>query len=545
MKKLNGVPVSQGKAIGEAYILTLDNLNHERVSIKANNIQIEKQKFQDSLSKTKENLDALLEIARTQEQQEQIEILETYHVMLMDPILISEIEQYIEKELVTVESASTYVFDSYVQKMLAIDDPYFQARADDFKQILRMILTVLKGEQNAAVTPTHNFILIAKEIGPADISNIDKTYLKGFILESGNKTSHAAIVARALGIPMVSGITNIESGFTNCTLCAIDGTEGIIYLEPNEEIQNDFSLAIEQKAEQDNLEKNLLLEPAITLDGTKVNLLANIGTPEEIESVLENNADGIGLFRTELLFMAQGGTQLPSEDEQFETYKQVLVKMNGKPVTFRTLDIGGDKQLPALEIPKEENPYLGWRAIRYCLTKQDVFRTQIRALLRASVFGNAKIMLPMIISKEEIIETKKIIQEESAKLAEQNIECSIPPVGIMIETPAAAVNAEELATVSDFFSIGSNDLTQYTLAVDRGNTLIADLYNEAHPAVLKLIQQTISSAKNAGIPISLCGEMAGNPEFADFLLNAGLTDFSMSPILLLKIKKLVRNYSSK
>ena len=545
MKKLNGVPVSQGKAIGEAYILTLDNLNHERVSIKANNIQIEKQKFQDSLSKTKENLDALLEIARTQEQQEQIEILETYHVMLMDPILISEIEQYIEKELVTVESASTYVFDSYVQKMLAIDDPYFQARADDFKQILRMILTVLKGEQNAAVTPIHNFILIAKEIGPADISNIDKTYLKGFILESGNKTSHAAIVARALGIPMVSGITNIESGFTNCTLCAIDGTEGIIYLEPNEEIQNDFSLAIEQKAEQDNLEKNLLLEPAITLDGTKVNLLANIGTPEEIESVLENNADGIGLFRTELLFMAQGGTQLPSEDEQFETYKQVLVKMNGKPVTFRTLDIGGDKQLPALEIPKEENPYLGWRAIRYCLTKQDVFRTQIRALLRASVFGNAKIMLPMIISKEEIIETKKIIQEESAKLAEQNIECSIPPVGIMIETPAAAVNSEELATVSDFFSIGSNDLTQYTLAVDRGNTLIADLYNEAHPAVLKLIQQTISSAKNAGIPISLCGEMAGNPEFADFLLNAGLTDFSMSPILLLKIKKLVRNYSSK
>ena len=545
MKKLNGVPVSQGKAIGEAYILTLDNLNHERVSIKENNIQIEKQKFQDSLSKTKENLDALLEIARTQEQQEQIEILETYHVMLMDPILISEIEQYIEKELVTVESASTYVFDSYVQKMLAIDDPYFQARADDFKQILRMILTVLKGEQNAAVTPTHNFILIAKEIGPADISNIDKTYLKGFILESGNKTSHAAIVARALGIPMVSGITNIESEFTNCTLCAIDGTEGIIYLEPNEEIQNDFSLAIEQKAEQDNLEKNLLLEPAITLDGTKVNLLANIGTPEEIESVLENNADGIGLFRTELLFMAQGGTQLPSEDEQFETYKQVLVKMNGKPVTFRTLDIGGDKQLPALEIPKEENPYLGWRAIRYCLTKQDVFRTQIRALLRASVFGNAKIMLPMIISKEEIIETKKIIQEESAKLAEQNIECSIPPVGIMIETPAAAVNSEELATVSDFFSIGSNDLTQYTLAVDRGNTLIADLYNEAHPAVLKLIQQTIASAKNAGIPISLCGEMAGNPEFADFLLNAGLTDFSMSPILLLKIKKLVRNYSSK
>ena len=545
MKKLNGVPVSQGKAIGEAYILTLDKLNHERVSIKENNIQIEKQKFQDSLSKTKENLDALLEIARTQEQQEQIEILETYHVMLMDPILISEIEQYIEKELVTVESASTYVFDSYVQKMLAIDDPYFQARADDFKQILRMILTVLKGEQNAAVTPTHNFILIAKEIGPADISNIDKTYLKGFILESGNKTSHAAIVARALGIPMVSGITNIESEFTNCTLCAIDGTEGIIYLEPNEEIQNDFSLAIEQKAEQDNLEKNLLLEPAITLDGTKVNLLANIGTPEEIESVLENNADGIGLFRTELLFMAQGGTQLPTEDEQFETYKQVLVKMNGKPVTFRTLDIGGDKQLPALEIPKEENPYLGWRAIRYCLTKQDVFRTQIRALLRASVFGNAKIMLPMIISKEEIIETKKIIQEESAKLAEQNIECSIPPVGIMIETPAAAVNSEELATVSDFFSIGSNDLTQYTLAVDRGNTLIADLYNEAHPAVLKLIQQTISSAKNAGIPISLCGEMAGNPEFADFLLNAGLTDFSMSPILLLKIKKLVRNYSSK
>ena len=545
MATINGIPVSQGKAIGQIHILSLECLTYEKVSIPKDSIDSEKQKFQEALTQTRETIESLLRIAKDQHHQEQIEILEAYHIMLLDPILISEIEQYIAKELVAVENAVTVIFDSYVQKMMAIEDPYFQARADDFKQILRMILQALNGNDGKPQTPDTDFILAAKEMGPADISGIDKTHLKGLILEHGNKTSHAAIIARSMGIPMVSGIENIDAIAKNGITCAIDGTQGIIYINPEEKLIADFSRAIEQKKQEDALEKSLLTEKAITLDGTQINLLANIGTTEELEAVLANNADGIGLFRTEFLFMVNGGVQLPTEDEQFEVYKHVLSNMNEKPVTFRTLDIGGDKHIPALEIPQEENPYLGWRAIRYCLAKQDVFRTQIRALLRASVFGNAKIMIPMIISKEEIIETKKIIQEEFDSLNSKKIECKIPPVGIMVETPAAAVNAEELAPISDFFSIGSNDLTQYTLAVDRGNNNIANLYDESHPAVLKLIQNTIAAAKNATIPISLCGEMAGNSNFTEFLLNAGLTDFSMSPILLLKIKKIVRAFSTK
>ena len=545
MKKIQGIPVSQGKAIGESFFLTSEYMEFEKKIIDKDTVKNEKQKLQRALTKVQEDINNLLQIARNQKQQEQITILEAYQIMLLDTIFISEIEQHTEQELVNIETSLSFICNSYAQKMLAIDDPYFQARADDFKQINKMILLALKGNETKIDTPNNDFILLAKEIGPADISSLDKTHLKGFILESGNKTSHAAIIARSLGIPMISGIENIEDSIKNAEICAIDGTDGTIYVQPNDDVKNDFSLAIAQKIQQEELEKKLLTEPSQTLDGVQVNLFANIGTLEEIETVLNNNADGIGLFRTELLFMKEEGSKLPTEEEQFETYKQVLSKMNGKPVVFRTLDIGGDKQISALEIPKEENPFLGWRAIRYCLIKQDVFRTQIRALLRASVFGNAKIMIPMIISKEEIIESKKIIQEEFATLNAQKIDCTMVPVGIMIETPAAAVNAEELSAFSDFFSIGTNDLTQYTLAVDRGNNLIADLYNEGHPAVLKLIENTIKVGKNARIPVSLCGEMAGNPEFTDFLLNAGLTDFSMSPILLLKIKKLIRNFSNK
>ncbi len=543
MTKINGVPVSQGKAIGKVFHLSVECIQFEKITISTDAIENEKTKLQTALNQTREKIQNLLDIAKNQANKDEISILESYQIMLLDTVFITEIEQHMVNELINIESSLSYICDIYINKMLSFDDPYFQARADDFKQIYRMLIRAINGEECHCEIPKEDFILVAKELGPADISNIQKEHLKGFILENGNITSHAAIVSRALGIPMVSGIDDIENTLHDINFCAIDGEEGSVFLEPTEDLIKDFILTIEHNAQQNILEKNLLTAESITLDGCNINLFANIGTLEEVDGVIANNADGIGLFRTELLFMEKGGINLPTEEEQFLVYKEVLSKMKGKQVVFRTLDIGGDKHIPALEIPKEDNPYLGWRAIRYCLIKQDIFRTQIRAILRASVFGTAKIMIPMIISKEEVLETKKIVQEEFANLTEKGIECATVPVGIMIETPAAAVNAEELATVSDFFSIGTNDLTQYTLAVDRGNSFIADLYNEAHPAVLKLIQNTIKVGKNAGIPVSLCGEMAGNPEFTNFLLKSGLNNFSMSPILILKIKKIIRNFS--
>ncbi len=545
MEKIKGVPVSEGRALGKILLLSIEDIKYEKIAIQIEALEGEKEKLQKALSDTREVLDSLIENAKTDNQTDQIEIFETYIIMLSDVMLIQEIEQYMEKELANLEHAISVVGESYVAKMLELDDPYFRARADDFKQIFRMIFDSLKSSKSAVLRPTEPFILAAKEIGPADMAKIDRTFLQGFILEHGSRTSHAAIISRAMGIPMISGIENIESVLSEQVFCALDGTAGHVYIAPTSEIIEEYQSYLQELKQQNEEDKKLLNEEAITVDGTHIELMANIGSQHEVQEVLDSNADGIGLFRTEFFYMENGGETLPSEDEQFKVYKEVLSAMQDKPVIFRTLDAGGDKQITSLGIPPEENPFLGWRAIRYCLKRTDVFKTQIRALLRASVYGNAKIMLPMIISKEEVLQAKAIIHEVYEELQKEGIEAKEVPVGVMIETPAAAVNAKELAGISDFFSIGTNDLTQYTLAVDRGNGHIAELYDEGHPAVMYLIKYIIECANNASIPVGLCGEMAGNADFTESLLKNGLRDFSMSPILILKTKKLIRSLSTK
>ncbi len=541
MKELKGIPVSDGQALGKILIVTVETLVYEKCSIKKESLEDEKEKLQQAFNGAMAEIKELTEKAEPGEQKE---IFECYIEMLRDPELIKELNEYLEKELVTVESSLSYVCEKYVNTMLALEDPYFQARADDFKQIFRIMFRTLQGKKATPTTLNEPFILAAKEIGPADMAKVNKNLLQGFILETGSKTSHAAIISRAMGIPMISGLTDIENSIKNNDYCAIDGFTGTVHINPSDELIKEFECSIKCKKDDDNKALKMLNEEAITLDGKHITLYANIGTTQEVEDVLKANADGIGLFRTEFLFMENGGNRLPTEEEQFKAYKSVVSALGEKPVIFRTLDAGGDKHIEALGIPKEDNPFLGWRAIRYCLKNTDIFKTQIRALLRASHYGNLKIMIPMIISKDEIVQSKKIIDEAYAELKKEGLPFKQVPVGIMIETPAAAVNAEELATVSDFFSIGTNDLTQYTLAVDRGNNAISDLYDEGHPAVLALIKHVISVGEKAGITVDLCGEMAGNSTFTEALLKSGLKDFSMSPILILKIKKLIRSLST-
>ncbi len=545
MKEEKGVPVSDGQALGKIVVLTVETLDYEKMAIKEQALEGEKEKLQKGLSGAIAEIQGLIAQAVEDGQEEQNQVFEAYLEMLYDEELVKEIIEYMRKELVCIESALSYICADYVSKMLEIDDPYFQARADDFKQIFRMIFRALHGKTESSAKPTEPFILVAKEIGPADMAKVDKKLLQGFILETGSRTSHAAIISRAMGIPMISGIKDVENVLASQEYCAIDGATGLVYIDPNDDVVKEFETNIAQKKAEYEEMRKMLHEEAVTTDGVHITLFANIGTTQEVEGVLENNADGIGLFRTEFLFMENGGDRLPTEEEQFKAYKEVVSALGDKPVIFRTLDAGGDKEVKALGIPKEENPFLGWRAIRYCLKRPEVFKTQIRALLRASHYGNAKIMIPMIISKDEVLQSRKLIEEVAQELKSEGIPFKDVPVGIMIETPAAAVNAEDLATVSDFFSIGTNDLTQYTLAVDRGNDEISDLYDEGHPAVISLIKHVISVGNKAGIAVDICGEMAGNSDFTEILLKSGLREFSMSPILILKIKKLLRSLSTK
>ena len=537
MKTIQGKPVSTGYAVGELYVYKTLSLECTRTAIAPEDISRETAVLSAALAATKDNIKELIAHNVGSGSEDALAIFEGYLEIVNDKELESDIVSCITDDLVNFDTAVYEISKQYVEDMLALDDPYLQARAEDFKQIFRLIKNAAHGSHRIAAR-RNKFILAAKEIGPADMETIDMSQLLGILVESGSKTSHAAIISRSLGIPMVSGIAQLETVLQDRMQCAVDGNTGRIYVDPDAEFISDYNNKIELQKKAAELDKTFIDKEAKTKDGTEIVIYANIGSEEDVDAVIENRADGIGLFRTEFLFMKGGGTVLPTEEAQFKAYKYVLQKMENKPVIFRTLDAGGDKNINALHIPKEENPFLGLRAIRFCLRNTSVFKTQLRALLRAAVYGNAKIMLPMIISKDEIIKTKELIAEIICECKKEGVVVAENvPVGIMIETPAAAVMAESLAKEAAFFNIGSNDLTQYTLAVDRGNESISDLYDEAHPAVLALIAKTVAAANAAHIPIDVCGEMAGNPAFTEDLLRCGVRGLSMSAINIPKIKR--------
>lgn len=529
METILGITAAEGLAAAKAFILQTDKFSGNRTAIQSGQIAGELEALQSAIKKALTEIEKLRDKAYAEKALEQSDIFNAYLEIVQDEELFCDVERCVKTKLVNLETALMDVCNDYAADMAALDDPYMQARADDFRQIFRIILDMHTGSDNTELTFTEDFILVAREIGPADTAKIDKRFLKGIVVETGSRTSHAAIICRAAGIPMLSGIRYSASNIKTGTPLIVDAVEGRLISAPDSNTQAEYAEKIAALQARVERIKTFKDKPGLTAAGTPIVLMANAGTVAEIDAVLENNADGIGLFRTEFLFM-ENPNRIPTEEEQFTAYKTVLTKMGSKPVVFRTLDAGGDKNIAALGIPKEENPFLGWRAIRYCLKTPEVFRVQLRALLRASGYGNCKIMIPMISGQSELLQTKRLINSVYEELEERDRK-SIRrvPLGIMVETPAAALIADILAGHVDFFSLGTNDLTQYTIAVDRGNEYVSELYNEMHPAVLTLIERTVQAAHKAGIEVHVCGEMAGDTGCTEALLKAGLRELSMSP----------------
>ena len=466
---------------------------------------------------------------------EKTEIIRSYIAILNDPELENDVVQRIREQKVFLTEALTLTAQEYTDDMSALEDEYLKQRAQDFEQLFAMLLSYASGNAQKKVCIKKPCILAAKALSPIDMSEINKNLLLGIICEEGGKTSHTAIIARSYAIPMISGIPYAEIKEndkavidTEKKLCVLNPEAATVsfYIEKNIQLQKEkeyFNALVEQRA--------------VSEDGVHIELMANIGSVQEVSQAVAQRADGIGLFRTEFL-LSEAGTDFPSEENQFETYRAVLRQMDGKIVTIRTFDIGGDKVYPCVHLPEEENPFLGWRGIRYCTDNIKLFFPQLRALLRAAVYGNLYIMFPMITTEEEVKNLLSLVERIKKDLHKEKISFGRNvKIGVMIETPAAALIADTLAQSVDFFSIGTNDLTQYTLAADRNNAKVAYLYRENHPAVLQLIKMTIDVGKKYKKHVCVCGEMAGNPLFTQSLLNLGLRCFSMTPANIQKVKK--------
>lgn len=513
-----------------------------------------KQSFQEPQEKYNQNKEEALEVfnqaheeAKNQIEKLKVDTIENigdaegaifgaHLMMLTDP----EMTGQIKAELETYEAAYAIklVRDRFVEMFEAMDNAYFRERSADVKDVCNRLIHIIQGHKSLEVASKDPIILVAEDLTPSDTAGLSKDIVSGFITAVGGKTSHTAIMARTLEIPAIVGYRDILSHVKNDDLIAIDGYSGQVFINPEQAQIDHFMDLIEREKKDKEVLQKLIGEKSITRDQHPVELACNIGSPNDLEMVLKNDGEGIGLFRSEFLYMDR--QSMPTEEEQYEAYKRVLETMNPKPVVIRTLDIGGDKQISYMDFPKEDNPFLGYRAIRYCLENQEIFKIQLRALLRASAYGNLKIMFPMISSVNEIRKAKAIIEQVKLELDDKAIAYGDFQVGIMIEIPAAAIMSDLLAKEVDFFSIGTNDLIQYTTAVDRMNEKIADLYSAYHPALLRLIKTVIDNGHNAGIWVGMCGQVASDENLIPILLGMGLDEFSMSPSSLLKTRQLIR-----
>lgn len=538
---ISGILVSPGFAFGQALILKEDPIVVSTRKITDEQIDKEIQNFIDGRNKSAEQLSLIKEKAEKNLGAEKAEIFEGHIMLLEDEELEQEIVSLIKGDKKTADAAVYSVIEDQAQALEALDDEYLKERAADVrdigKRLLKNILNIPIVDLSAI---TEEIILVAPDLTPSETAQLNLDKVLGFITDLGGRTSHTSIMARSLEIPAIVGTTDATSKVKSGDFIVLDGVNNTIYLNPSEsEIDKLKAFRNEYLQEKEELAKLKDL-PAITLDGHQVEVCANIGTVRDVAGAERNGAEGVGLYRTEFLFMDRDA--LPTEEEQFQAYKAVAEAMGSQAVIVRTMDIGGDKDLPYMNLPKEENPFLGWRAIRICLDRKEILHSQLRAILRASKFGKLRIMFPMVISVEEVRELKAELEmlkgqlREEGKAFDEAIE-----VGIMVETPAAAIIAHHLAKEVDFFSIGTNDLTQYTLAVDRGNELISHLYNPMSPAVLNLIKQVIDASHAEGKWTGMCGELAGDERATLLLLGMGLDEFSMSAISIPRIKKLIRN----
>ena len=534
MKTLKGIGVSPGYAVGKAIVI-----KEARIDINSSaysTAEEEMKKFQNAVSvytkKTRELIDSLTKSVG----KENADILNGHIVMLNDPFMLSQINDSIQGGK-TAAQATDAVCNSLYDMFAAVDDEMMKQRASDILDIKTSIIGILCGENGVDIEDVpKGSVLIAKDFTPSMTSRINRENVYAIIAEVGSVTSHSAILARAIDIPAVLSVKNASELIKDGDLLAIDGSKGKILFDPDQETVQKYENARQSYFEEKASLAEYFSRETVTKNGVKKAVYGNIGKPEDAEAVIQNGGEGIGLFRTEFLFMDR--PSLPTEEEQFEAYSTVAKAMGTKEVIIRTLDIGGDKAVPYLEIPKEDNPFLGYRAIRYCLDNPDIFKIQLRAILRAAYFGNIKIMLPLITDTEEVLSAKALIAECEKELESEGVLFKKGiPLGVMIETPAAVLIADELAKIADFFSIGTNDLTGYVMAVDRGNGKVSGLYSVQKSAVLKAIEMTVKSAKSVGIPVGMCGESAADSELIPKLVEWGLDEFSVTPNSILRTRK--------
>ena len=540
---LKGTNASSGIGIGNAVIVEEKELVIKRETVRDAAAEVER--FKGALDLTLKKTEELAADLATRVGEKEAEIMQGHMMLLMDPMLTGEIETAITGESICAEYAIEQVCTTYADLFASMDDELMQQRATDMRDIKTRMQRELLGVKSVDIASLPaGTILVAKDLTPSMTAGIKPENVAGIVTELGGKTSHSAILARALEIPAVVAVPDLMNQVENGHVIVLDGSEGTVYIDPDQNVVDDFSAKREKFLKEKKELEQYIGKPTVTKDGVRIELVANIGKPEDLEKVLQYDGEGVGLFRTEFLFMDR--TAMPTEEEQFEAYKTVAEGLTGKPVIIRTLDIGGDKEIPYMGLTKDENPFLGYRAIRFCLDrKDDVYKPQLRALLRASAYGNIKIMVPMVTCIEELREAKALIEEIKKELDEQNIPYKKDiEVGIMVETAAASLMADVFAKEAAFFSIGTNDLTQYTMSVDRGHDKVSYLYSTFNPAVLRSIKRIITCGREAGIMVGMCGEAASDPLMIPLLLAFGLNEFSMSASAILYSRKLITGYST-
>lgn len=538
----HGTSASAGIGIGKVAIVEDVQLVIKKEGVA--DPKAEAGRFKQALEQSLQETAALAADLATRVGEKEAEILNGHLMLLSDPMLVGEIENTIANEGVNSEYAIEQVCNMYADMFASMGDELMQQRATDMRDIKTRMQKVLMGVESVDIASLPaGTVIAAKDLTPSMTAGINPQNVVGIVTELGGRTSHSAILARALEIPAVVAVSDFLAQVKNGDEIVLDGSEGTVYVNPEAEVKADYESRREAFLKEKKELEQYIGKPTVTKDGVQVELVANIGKPEDVDKVLQYDGEGVGLFRTEFLFMDRNS--MPTEEEQFEAYKKVAVAMNGKPVIIRTLDIGGDKEIPYMGLEKDENPFLGYRAVRFCLDrKDDIYKPQLRALLRASAFGNIRIMVPLVTCIDELREVKAIIAELKKELDEAGIAYNKDiQVGIMVETAAASLIADIFAKEADFFSIGTNDLTQYTMSVDRGNDKVSYLYSPLNPAVLRSIQRIISCGREAGIMVGMCGEAASDPLMIPLLLAFGLNEFSMSASAILKSRKLITSYS--
>ncbi len=531
-----GIGVSSGVASGVVKLL-VSAVRVEKRTIGAHEVGLEMEKFKSGLEQCIQSIEAVIAKAVQEVSKEEVAILEAHLLMAKDPALVGEVIQKINVERKCPAWAAAEVLDSYIAMLENLDDPYMRQRVTDIAELRKNLLGILAGSVPEEIMLEENSVIIAEDLGPAETLSLDRTRIAALVTEKGGRTSHTSILARALGIPAVVGVPGIlEACGGNNVSIIVDADNSLVIVNPDHEQRVEYEQKIEILAREKAGLKENAHQPAVTLDGKRIGLWANIGNADEVAEALANGAEGIGLFRTEFLYMDR--MELPSEEEQESVYRQVLTAMEGRPVVIRTLDLGADKKLPYMPFEPEENPAMGCRAIRFCLKEKELLRIQLKALLRASGSGNLWIMFPMIAVLEELYAAKDLLRQVRQELIRDGVVIAENVrVGMMIEVPAAAINAGLFAGEVDFFSIGSNDLIQYTFAADRQNREVDYLYQPVNPAILRLIDHTVRAAHSAGITVGMCGEMAGDSSNVEMLIGLGLDELSMAGGSLLKMKK--------